>query len=207
MIQPADAADAAGPAWTGLHAGIGGGYGAALQENANDADDGASFVGEAGFDFQLAERVILGVAGDYTWAHSEPESTWTLAGRSGFLSSPQTLWYGLAGWSRADIPEFEAVELDGFTVGLGVESRLTDALSLKLEYRHSDFSAEGAGLETNFETTVHTVRGVLSWRFNLLAEGNSRPKVEPLSGCAKALRAPGQYSRATVKVCEIATSL
>jgi len=135
----------------------------------------------------------------------ELDNMWTIAGRFGILSSPSTLWYGLVGWSSASIDartrvlisedddfidpiDFSAGDHDrvnGFTVGAGVESMLTDNLSLKLEYRFTDLedfsfdgggggpgsgniSGGGAGIETDVDdTTIQTIRAVLSWRFNL----------------------------------------
>jgi outer membrane immunogenic protein len=135
----------------------------------------------------------------------ELDNMWTIAGRFGFLSSPSTLWYGLVGWSSASVDartrvlisedddfidpiDFSAGDHDrvnGFTVGAGVESMLTDNLSLKLEYRFTDLvdfdfdgggggpgsggiSGGGAGIDTDVDdTTIQTIRAVLSWRFNL----------------------------------------
>jgi outer membrane immunogenic protein len=195
-------------------------------------DRGGLLTAEVGFDVQLAERFVLGVLGDYTWTNFDSNSSavscvsnigedsdefcagsftgveldnmWTLAARFGFLSSPQTLWYGLIGWTRADVEartrvligedtdfvdaiDFAAGKdkhLDGLTVGAGVESMLTEALSLKLEYRYTDLgsldysgggggsgpgdiSGGGAGIDAEFDTTVQTIRAVLSWRFNI----------------------------------------
>lgn len=201
LVLPASAADESNPlaaetvaTWTGLHAGVGGGAG----------DAGGFLTGEAGFDFQLGDHAVLGITGDYARGDfddegAEFENMWTVAGRSGFLSSPQTLWYGLAGWTYAGNDD-----LDGIGVGLGVESVLSGALSMKLEYRHTEFDGP--------DPTVQSVRGVISWRFTTgwprRGSGLSvRRKTEFRSGCVRVLRAPEQYSGETVELCEIANSL
>jgi outer membrane immunogenic protein len=230
--------------WTAFHIGIGGGYGAVLHDGnahvesdreytictedcsedffdlAIDLDDlgdeGGILTVEGGFDFQLADRFVIGVLGDFTWANFdssanvescggiclpslgasigvELDDMWTIAGRFGFLSSPDTLWYGLVGWTHADVDvsgsfeeysvivsegfSFEDDEsLDGITAGAGVETMLTDHLSLKLEYRYTDldsisgletfkYDRAGGEFEYDFDTTVQTIRAVLSFRF------------------------------------------
>ena len=85
----------------------------------------------------------------------ETDNMWTIGGRIGWLSSESTLWYGLAGYTNARVNvsgdvvaneedilyKFgfldEKDHVDGFTVGAGVESMLTDNVSLKLEYRYT----------------------------------------------------------------------
>jgi outer membrane immunogenic protein len=244
---PAVAADISAPVepladWTGFHIGVGGGYGAVLHDGDASVDgtggpvdddtedfflgvdlddlgdEGGILTVEAGFDFQLADRFVIGILGDYTWANFdssasveacagicipnfgasigvELENMWTIAGRFGFLSSPDTLWYGLVGWTHADVdfsgafdvyllsedPVFsfeDGDSLDGITAGAGVETMLADNLSLKLEYRYTDLDSI-SGLETfrygrgedddefayDFDTTVQAIRAVLSFRF------------------------------------------
>jgi outer membrane immunogenic protein len=150
-------------------------------------DEGGILTVEAGFDLQLSDRFVVGILGDFTWADFESEATsrfavsqtlietgigigledmWTIAGRFGFLSSPDTLWYGLVGWTHADVefegefskgkigqePSFEfsfddSESVDGLTVGAGVDHMFTDNISGKLEYRYTDLG-EISGDET-----------------------------------------------------------
>jgi opacity protein-like surface antigen len=123
------------------------------------------------------------------------ENSWAIAARLGVLNSTQnTLWYGLIGYTRAEFEARECYWLDfydscdrdgglsvsedkgGLTVGAGVESLITDALSLKLEYRFTDFGSirgfdddvgwSGNGEEGfDFDPVDHSIRAVLSWRF------------------------------------------
>lgn len=188
---------------------------------------------EAGFDWQANENFVLGIFGDFTLAdfkakagdelceddgsdlecfgkriHVKTDDIWTIGGRIGWLSSEQTLWYVLGGYSNAkldvsgdvgavDDEDFSSYKflsdndhVDGFTVGAGVESMLTDNVSLKLEYRYSDFGSfkksgvceadecetaedvepeiEVDSFNAKFDTTMQSIRAVLSWRFNWL---------------------------------------
>jgi opacity protein-like surface antigen len=122
------------------------------------------------------------------------------------LSSESTLWYGLVGYTQAKItgqaghdfsgfillPESEhggdyqyrwSGWRDGVVLGAGVETLLTDAISLRMEYRYTNYKSFG-GYDGNstiplppfgeveqrarFDPEVHSIRGVVSWRFGNL---------------------------------------
>jgi opacity protein-like surface antigen len=196
--------------WTSLRIGIGGGYGMVLHDgflevegavedddpvveedfsnflDLDDLGDGSGLATvEVGFDFQLGERIVFGIQGDYTFANFNSEasdytcrddldiectglraevdtdSMWTAAARLGFLSSPETLWYGLIGWTSAKVDargQLLAAEedddpidvltpdifndddrVDGITFGGGIETMLTQNFTLKLEGRYTKF--------------------------------------------------------------------
>ncbi len=145
-------------------------------------------------------------------ASLDRDGSFTLGGRLGYLVTPQMLIYGLGGYSQvnlsyhsteADVPEkqklmaLDAAEkpagipdaLYGWTVGGGLESKLPDfddRLSVKLEYRYSQFDsvtgdenvkqaaqAEAQRLEEApsknvllGESSVQSVRAVLVWKLN-----------------------------------------
>ena len=140
--------------------------------------------------------------GDFTTADIEAElgDTWFLGARAGFAFHDTSLLYVLGGYTWAkgkvnsvigfdtddgddfgEIDEDESV--DGFTIGAGFEQMLTDALSIKIEYRHdflddidwdeAPFDPEWGGVD--FDNNMNgsadfsrdTIRGVLSWRFGL----------------------------------------
>jgi outer membrane immunogenic protein len=187
---------------------------------------------EVGFDWQASETFVLGIFGDFTFAdfdatasdlfgceeeefpddcigkqiNIETDNIWTIGGRIGFLTSPSTLWYGLAGYSNGRVSvnadvlggEDEILNVfnflddddrvDGFTVGAGVETLITDRFSLKLEYRYTDLGSfsklfdsddcddctielKGDNLEaevdffdTDFDTRMQSIRVMFSWR-------------------------------------------
>lgn len=131
----------------------------------------------------------------------ERDNIWTVGGRLGYLVTPRVLVYGLVGFSRmslegtldakfgpANIPLSIDENVDGWTVGGGVETKLDQRVSLKLEYRYSEFDGasakvtdkdddvwkknkwlvvhsmkEGAKLDLD-DTEVHSVRAVLSFK-------------------------------------------
>jgi len=89
---------------------------------------------------------------------------WSVGGRLGYLASPRLLLYGVAGYTQASVDGSVYVQLDGvpgltlampdelhgYFVGGGGEFKLRRNLSLKLEYRWSDFgsvSASASGVD------------------------------------------------------------
>jgi outer membrane immunogenic protein len=201
------------------------------------ADDNWLGTVEAGFDFQAGSNFVIGIFGDYTFTNFdssaldevcrtagdvdcvgkdisvELDDIWTIGGRIGILSSPDTLWYVLGGYSSAKVNAKADVfasddfqdnydgfrffndddRVDGFTVGAGVESMLTQNVSLKLEYRYTDLGSlsafydddcdacgdtlevEGDNVDIevdlfdlDVDTKMHSIRAVLAWRFNWL---------------------------------------
>ncbi|MGO4683324.1 outer membrane protein [Hyphomicrobium sp. 2TAF46] len=142
------------------------------------------------------------------------DGAWTVGGRLGVLVRPDLLVYGLGGFSRMNqsgevtakfndyyLPTsvtLKAGDLDGWTVGGGIETklnRLDKRLSLKLEYRYSQFDGEsGKGSAWNYanycwgeqfakekarfdidDATVQSVRAVLVWKL----QADATP-IEPL---------------------------
>lgn len=124
---------------------------------------------------------------------SELEDTWFVGGRAGFVVNDTSLLYGLGGYSwakakakwllgidfgggddTARMDEDEAV--DGLTLGAGLEQRLNESISLKIEYRH-DFLGSIKWDEAPFDPgntasgeldfSRDTLRAVLSWRFGM----------------------------------------
>lgn len=130
--------------------------------------EGGLFTVEGGYDFQVNPSWVIGFQGDYTNSGIgteldvslpaqifngfsggytlDAEHNFTVAGRVGWLADPDTLIYGLVGWTwtefngkfsgdaagLADDYDFDA---DGLTVGAGIETRFTPNISGKLEYR------------------------------------------------------------------------
>lgn len=174
---------------------------------------------QLGYDRELPSRFVIGVFADYDFNSSssdasesvvsigllgglltsstsiEMEDSWTIGGRLGYLVTPATMIYGLAGWTHSEISVdgsfttddlvglatvsfSDEEELDALTVGVGVETLLRENLSLKVEYRYTDLggfdTSTGLGLlplvtelaSLDFDTEVHTVRAVLTWRPN-----------------------------------------
>ena len=145
------------------------------------------------------------------------DGVWTVGGRLGVLVRPDLLVYGLGGFSRMnqngevtaafDGPGYpklptsvtlKAGDLDGWTVGGGIETkldRIDKRLSLKFEYRYSQFEGDsGKGYDSKYaydcwgvhiakekarfdidDATVQSVRAVLVWKL----QADATP-IEPL---------------------------
>jgi outer membrane immunogenic protein len=235
--------------WTGFHVGVGAGLGG-VSHNAGaeiyDYDDDGLFqlgsladvysVGglldfggdgalgtvEAGFDYQIGSRFVIGVQGDYTWSNFEAgaglgavvcyeadpnpdscdtgqpddeynldytltaKSSWSILGRAGIVN-PGALTYVLGGFTRTNVEgeltlnsgltgpvslaEYD-YERDGWTFGGGIEAPITGGLTLKMEYRRTEWDnadnipfSETGGINTWDDAVVQSMRGVVSWRF------------------------------------------
>ncbi len=99
--------------------------------------------------------------------------------RAGVLSSPDVLWYGIAGYTHTwfngdlDIPGIFSASYDfdegGLTAGAGVEVMLTDNVSWKSEYRYTNLGDvnifSGGGFTLDSATNIQQVRSVLTYRF------------------------------------------
>lgn len=145
--------------------------------------------------FAAAEDGVLG--GNI---ESELKDTWFVGGRAGFAFNETSLIYGLGGytWAKGKVKstlgfdfvngdDFGQIDeddnVDGWTLGAGIEQLLTENISLKVEYRHdflgkidwdqAAFDPEWGGVDpdnrssgkVNFDRD--TIRAVLSWRFGL----------------------------------------
>ncbi|MFN3549533.1 MAG: outer membrane protein [Mesorhizobium sp.] len=252
----ADQVESAPPAtaynWTGFHVGVGAGLGG-VSHNAGaeiyNYDEGGEFpigpagirsIGamfdfggdgalgtvEAGFDYQIGERFVIGIQGDYTWSNFEAgaglgavvcyeglvtqgpgddcdegivsdtlgltytltaKSSWSVLGRAGYVANPGALTYVLGGFTRtnmegelnltSDLMGSQPLakydyERDGWTFGGGIEAPITGAMTLKMEYRRTEWDnsdsirfTDFAGINTWDDAVVQSMRGVLSWRF------------------------------------------
>ena len=110
--------------WRGL-------YGGAHLGQANaDHDDG--FVGgvQLGFNWQ-ANQIVYGLEGDISLSGSDSiEWLASVRGRLGYLIQPDLFVYGAAGLGVVSGGDTDT----GFVYGLGVEGKLTDTMSARVEY-------------------------------------------------------------------------
>lgn len=160
-----------------------------------------------GYDHQVTPGLLIGVFGDYTFGdleneislfegfggpklQSELKDTWSIGARIGLVRD-KTLWYVMAGYTETDLDWSLSVKgdekasggetLDGYFVGLGVEHQIFNNVSLKLDYRFSDYDGLNLSHEHDFgcwevkknletDTDVHAVRLGLNVKFNNLFE-------------------------------------
>ncbi|AHM05884.1 outer membrane protein-like type [Roseibacterium elongatum DSM 19469] len=127
--------------------------------------------GSADFDYELS-----------------PSEMYSLTLRGGYLVNPDTQVYALVGYTHgtftgeADLTVRDAggttiinesgdysFDLAGMSFGGGIETRLSDNISLGLEYRYTAFEdydfIDAPGLNVGFETDVQTARMVVNYRF------------------------------------------
>ena len=158
-------------------------------------DDGdletESFFGTvgAGYDMQVNQSLVVGIFGDYSFASDATANlsggggfidggfvidasfaigdNWFIGGRVGYLVTPETLFYGLVGYSQFDV----GAKLDahggagpvagraygrwsgtrgGVTGGAGVETMFTKNISGRLEYRYANIGSFGVNGPDNF---------------------------------------------------------
>lgn len=167
-----------------------------------------------GGDVQIAPRIVAGAFFDYDFSNLSAgvdasagggafydlesirgntgiDSMWAIGARLGFLTSPDTLWFATAGYTRAKVDDLTGSvvfdgdtfggsiampDFSGYFVGGGVESKLWQNVTIKIEYRYSDYGKERINLapidqdldeyvNINVDPTVQTVRASLNYRF------------------------------------------
>lgn len=169
-----------------------------LPLNANLPDlGGEGFVGslQAGYRQQF-DQFIVGAQLDGTWGNIENDTSlsagganldytlamtdmYTLSLRGGYLVNPETQVYGLVGYSRGTfdgnltsnvgLNEDYSFDMNGVSFGAGLETLVTDAISMGIEYKVTDFGdfnlISGGGDSIDLETRVQTVQVFMNYRF------------------------------------------
>lgn len=180
--------------WSGFYISAGLGAGAAVHEldalgllNFNGLG-GEGVFGEigVGYDFMLSDRVLLGIYGDFRFGNIETSLNvgpfggdvtldygFDIIGRLGYVLSPHTLAYLLAGYSHQHFDLSSTVgfaydwDAGGFVVGAGIETVLSGNWTLKGEYRYADYGSDdfGTGGLINVTPSTHTFLAAISYRF------------------------------------------
>jgi outer membrane immunogenic protein len=124
----------------------------------------------------------------------------SIGGRLGYLVTPATLIYGSIGYSRIELDDARlsatvglgsfgtrlasSGAIDGFFLGGGIETKITDNISLKLDYRYTNGDSEQITLlpdvlpqandfvRAEIDPDIQTIRMSLDYRFNF---GNADP--------------------------------
>ena len=118
-------------------------------------------------------------------------NTWGVGVRAGYLASESTLLFVDGGYTQADIEASASYSKEGdvlynakndawsngYYIGGGVQTMLTDSIYVKAEYRFASYqdlngqdscsgcSGDRVGKVTTGNVDVQTVRGTLGWRF------------------------------------------
>jgi outer membrane immunogenic protein len=148
--------------WSGPYAGVTLGYGfgeTSVEEDALpgvDIDtDGFTAHGFAGWNGQTG-RVVYGVEGDVGYngvegddAGFESESgvDGSLRARLGYAVTDNVLVYGTGGGAAGRLEVSDATGSDtntmlGYTVGAGVDAKITEQMFVRGEYRYTDYGSE-----------------------------------------------------------------
>lgn len=147
--------------------------------------------GTLGFDYQMG-RFVVGALGDVDWNNTESTASvlgianarlqeqWgaDVLGRVGFLANDRSLIYALGGWSWEKYEGSLSIPLlgvslsddettNGFTVGAGLEVMVTNNLSVKGEYRYTDFDSIdfGTGGVIDIEPERQSARVGVNYKF------------------------------------------
>jgi outer membrane immunogenic protein len=132
----------------------------------------------AGYNYQLDNNIVLGIEGDvgYNWNKSSIGGTdvgtdWagSVRGRVGYAFD-DALIYGTAGWTTArgfiDPPAAgkSTKSLNGYTVGAGVDYKLTQNIFARAEYRFNDYGTEKIS-GVKFDNTQHQAIIGIGYKF------------------------------------------
>lgn len=148
--------------------------------------------GFAGLNYQVSSNLVVGVQAELGVADLEteistpvlggitleaaPDFNLALSGRIGWLTDPDTMLYLIGGYSYAEYEteisafgvsvEFDE-KYDGYHVGAGIEARLTDSLTARVEYRYTGYGEEdwGTGGAVEVSPSTHTGTVGLAWNF------------------------------------------
>lgn len=144
------------------------------------------FGGEIDFEGSSASGTDVSFVGATSGARMEQNwqgSVRAILGFAGNLGPNPALFYGTLGWAYADYDfnggpaaAFAANgysdSLDGWTVGLGIDTRFSNNLSLRTEYRYTDYGSANGPLAPGFpavtmpvSVTQHAVRVGLRYDF------------------------------------------
>lgn len=169
--------------WTGFYAGLQGGYAAGRTSDSGWLTRGALVGGTLGYNYQLPSNVVVGVEGDWSWAHvhGSPRPSidsnihWlsTVRGRLGYaydrflpyvtggvaFAKNGVAIQGLGGDSRTH---------QGWVAGGGLEYAIDRNWSAKIEYLHADIGTKDyviGGHKGSLGASENIVRAGINYRF------------------------------------------
>lgn len=170
---------------------------------------GATGGGAVGCDYQI-QRFVIGAFGDYLFHDQDfsasllggiagvsydVKNQWSVGGRAGVLLTDNVLAYGLVAYTQADTSDLKwnlgnqtgvisLDQLEGWTVGGGLETQIRGNWFVGAEYRYTKFDDISTNLATfgnakidlDTETEAHT--GLLTVKYKW--GGSMLPSVAPL---------------------------
>ncbi|WP_068086564.1 outer membrane protein [Novosphingobium rosa] len=183
-VAPAAHAQSTDNGWTGPFVGVQGGWEQNSVRNPNNAisitpltqkSDTGTLGVYTGYDKEVAPRIVVGAQAELNFpidsrfgngvASINPKRSVDLSLRAGYLVQPKTLVYVRGGYSNGlygtDVgPAIHtSTDRNGWLLGGGVERKLTQKVSARVEYRYTDLS------EGNGKFDRHQVLLGVSYRF------------------------------------------
>ncbi len=155
---PPAAAYSPAPAWswTGPYAGLTGGYawGTAAPGTSSSGWVGGAYLG---YNLQTNQNLVVGVEGDVT-ATSKASNPWngTFRGRLGYAWD-RFMLYGTAGVAVGGVHDTgtpSSATKVGWTAGAGLEAAITDNVTGRIEYRHTDLGTHAGSSYTSNDVLV-----------------------------------------------------
>jgi len=163
------AGSASAEPFSGPYAGIGAGIGILESEGSTIAgpfdrtQSDAVVTGIAGYRMPLGEGpVVLGVEGDAGINVDTGDGRYGLSGIAGVKLGEASLVYGRAGYGWRDGMPGDTGK--GLVLGGGFETRLTEALNLRVDYRHHDLGSIALP-DNTADYAAHEVTGGLILAF------------------------------------------
>jgi outer membrane immunogenic protein len=147
--------------------------------------DGMALGGHAGYNMVFS-NIFAGIEGDLSWTNADGKLTITpgntvttesrymgsIRARLG-LNHANTLWYGTLGWGMASVKasmpgSSDTDRLNGLVYGLGMETRLFNNISGRVEAIHYALrkSENDTGLEIKTEMPQTVIRAGITFHLN-----------------------------------------
>ena len=181
---------------------------ASLSEKINGIGGTGGFVTiGAGYDRSLFDTVVFGAFVDYDFSDIDTtlsktgganvrfniENQLSIGGRFGYLVSPATLFFTTFGYAHVETSDITASgdpgfsgtlgrlgTFNGYFIGGGVETLLSNGFSVKAEYRYTSLRTEAIGLPSDVDSgesltikpQIQTARLSLNYRFG---DGKTEP--------------------------------
>jgi outer membrane immunogenic protein len=149
--SPAPYSPASAYNWTGPYIGLMGGYGWGGGTVSHNGWLGGAY---GGYNFQVSPNWVVGVEGDLSFTGKSGskgdlsvKNPWnsTVRGRVG-LSVDRYLIYGTGGVAFGGVearnPVKKASTQTGWTAGIGLEAAVTEVITSRIEYRHTDLGTQ-----------------------------------------------------------------
>jgi outer membrane immunogenic protein len=132
-------------------------------EIVTDLDDTGLAGFQIGYNWQTSRRVVFGIEGDMSFPFDDIGVDYfaSIRGRLGFAAG-NALFYGTGGVAFLE-PDDDSDTQTGYTVGLGMDYKLRQNVSVGVEGLYYNFQDDSGGVDSELE--FWTVRARLNYHF------------------------------------------